>query len=197
MTRARQGRALTLVGAGVLAVVLAACGGSETSDGDSNDVDATTTTTRPDTATTTTTIGNSGSDFVAPELGNTSWNVTRYQLPSGGMTNLWPGTEIDVTFSTDGTVSGFSGCNTYTGTYAVEGSYNEDSGIFGTEQKGQAIEMGPFAVTEIGCADNTMEQEGEYLDDLLSARFWLLNDSGNFILHGSDGFFLVQGEPIT
>jgi heat shock protein HslJ len=119
-----------------------------------------------------------------------------YNLDTGGMTNLWPGTEITLRFEDDGTVSGIGGCNNYSGTFEVEGPYDEFVEGALDENDGQAIHMGPFTVTEMACTspNNVMEQETEYLDALQKAGRWLVA-RGNLILRTGDGFFLIEAEP--
>ncbi len=198
VTRVRPGGARFILAIAVLAIALAACGGSDSSDGDSDATDSTTTTLSGN-GTTPTTADDSGSAFVAPVLAGTSWNVVLYELPTGGMTNLWPGTEITLSFSDDGTLSGFSGCNTYTGTHEVDGPYNEESDPFYDDLQGQAIRVSSLSWTERACTgpNNVMEQEGEFLSALGSAANWLINGESSLVLQGADGFFLLEAEPAT
>ena len=60
-------------------------------------------------------------------------------------------TTITAEFSPDGSVSGSSGCNRYSGPYTVDGNN---------------IEMGPFASTLMACPDLIMAQEALYLKAL-------------------------------
>ncbi len=186
----------------VVMVLVAACGDD---DADTVTQPPSTTqaaTTTPDTTATTTALDSGAGtvtqgDTVAPELGGTSWNVTLYESESaGGMTNLWPGSEITLHFGDDGTVSGFSGCNDYSGSFEVEGPYDEFVEGVRDPNDGQAIRMGPFTVTEKACTspNGVMEQEMEYLDVLQSAGRWLIVRE-NLGLRTGDGFFLADAEP--
>lgn len=191
----RGGARLLAIAAAVL--LLGACGGGDgASDGTAPD--PTSTTTDASSAATTTTTA-AESDFVPPELANTSWNVVLYQLPVGGMTNLWPDTEITVSFSDDGSFFGFSGCNTYDGTYTVEGPYYEEKDPFDEHLRGQQLVLGPMSWTEIACTEPrlVMEQEAEYLEAIASAANWYITDDGNLILQAADGLFRLEGEPTT
>lgn len=65
-------------------------------------------------------------------------------------------TTLTATFAEDGTVSGSSGCNTFTGSY---------------ESEGRTLAVGPFASTKMLCSqpEGVMEQEASYLAALQSA----------------------------
>lgn len=172
---------------------LAACGGSETTEDTTQLPDTTipveTTSPAPETTT-----SEGGSAVEAPELGNTSWNVTNYRLPDGSITNVWK-TEVTISFSGDGTVSGSAGCNDYQGTWAVSGDWNEfESGVPDPED-GQGLTLDSLSWTEIACEDDAiMEQETEILDLLQTARRWVLI-RGNFNLRDAEGSFLFEAEP--
>ena len=66
------------------------------------------------------------------------------------------GTTLTADFGKDGTLSGNSGCNTYSGGYKVNGDQ---------------ITIGPLASTMMACSDpvGVMEQEAQYLAALQSA----------------------------
>ena len=74
-----------------------------------------------------------GSLWVLTELGATA------DLP-----DIFPTVE----FGSDGTVSGFAGCNTYSGTYTIEG---------------EALTFGPLATTKMGCPPPASEVEAAFL----------------------------------
>ncbi len=82
-----------------------------------------------------------------PLLGE--WNVTGYNDP-GRQATVGPvaDTELTVTFAEDGTVSGSSGCNTFTGEYKLEGD---------------ALTVGPLASTMMACEQPAMDQETQFL----------------------------------
>lgn len=92
-------------------------------------------------------------------LAGTEWNVTGYNNGRGGVTSLVPATELTVNFGTDGSVSGSAGCNTFTGSYAVD----EADGIAFT----------PLAATRKMCpGEEIMDQESQFLAALANATNW-------------------------
>ena len=195
MINARSRRHIAVIAAGLL--LLTACGGDDTSDATTTTGPAapsgTTATAAPTTAAPTTT---EVPDAPAPELAGTSWNVTFYTVEGLGMVNVWDNTEVTIDFNTDGTVSGFSGCNTFDGPFAASGPYLERD-PFGVEPRGQAIELGPLARTEIACeSDNVMEQEAEFFAMVDSVARWFLNDEGNLVFIDDEGLFEMEAEPL-
>lgn len=84
-----------------------------------------------------------------------SWQATGL-LQGNAFASPIAGTEITATFADDGSLSGSSGCNTYTSEY--------------TSTEG-AIEIGPAAATRKACAApaGVMEQEAAYLAMLPTA----------------------------
>jgi heat shock protein HslJ len=179
---------------GVLAaaVVLAACGGGEASQ---TSATLSTTTLEPagvagdDLGAT-----DASADAVAPALAGTNWNVTLY-LDNGAMTQLWPGTEITLSFGEDGTISGSGGCNGYTGTFDVRGPYDPFEDGIRDENDGQAIAIEVTSVTEKACTSpgGIMDQESEYLNALETSARWLIA-RGNLLLRTGGGFFLIEAE---
>ena len=92
-------------------------------------------------------------------LEGTSWVLKTY-----GGASLIPGTEITATFD-EGQVRGSSGCNTYGGSYEVDGD---------------KITMTDLYNTEMACMDpqGVMDQETEYLE--------LLRDAQAFQVEGAE-----------
>ncbi len=133
----------------VVAVLLAACGGS-----------------------------GSGSN----PLASTKWQVTDYADPRNttGMTTVLSGTTLTADFSADNKIGGTAGCNTYSGTYQVQGE--------------SLIISSPLAVTMMMCSTPTgiMEQEAVFLNLLqlvkafklsdVEPQLHLLNDKGQVII---------------
>lgn len=77
---------------------------------------------------------------------------TRLEGPVWSLYPVLPNTAITLQFL-QGELTGFSGCNTYTGTYtAVQ---NED----GTYQ----VEVMDLVTSRLSCAEDIMEQEGQYI----------------------------------
>lgn len=81
-----------------------------------------------------------------PLLGE--WNVTGYNNAKEAVVSPVPDTKLTVTFAEDGSVSGSSGCNTFTGEYKLEGD---------------ALTVGPLASTMMACEQPAMDQETQFL----------------------------------
>ena len=90
------------------------------------------------------------------ELSGTSWEVISYNNGKQAVVSVQTGTTLDAKFAADGTLSGTSGCNSYSGGYKVDGDM---------------ISIGPLAYTEMGCVEpeGVMEQEAQFLAALHSA----------------------------
>jgi heat shock protein HslJ len=107
------------------------------------------------------------------DLAGTSWDVIGYNNGKQAVTSVIAGTQMDIQFGKDGTVSGKSGCNTYNGPYTVNGSQ---------------IQIGPLASTMMACSDpaGLMDQEQQYLTALGTAATYQIE--GNVLeLRTSDG----------
>jgi heat shock protein HslJ len=83
-----------------------------------------------------------------------TFHVTALNNGSGGVVSVAAGVDLTATFGTDGTVSGFSGCNTFNGPYTLSGD---------------AIKIGPIATTKMACAADAMTTEAQYLAALASS----------------------------
>ena len=85
------------------------------------------------------------------ELPGTSWVLQ-------GISGAELGTGVPtIMFGTDGTVSGSAGCNTYNGTYTVDGS---------------SISFGPLATTKMACPVADTAVETAFLAGLAGAKTW-------------------------
>jgi putative lipoprotein len=85
------------------------------------------------------------------ELPGTSWVLV-------GISGAELGTGVPtINFGTDGTVSGSAGCNTYNGTYTVDGS---------------SISFGPLATTKMACPVADSVVETAFLAGLAGAKTW-------------------------
>ena len=84
------------------------------------------------------------------DLADTSWEVTSYNNGQQAVTSVLAGTTITAEFGKDGTLSGNSSCNDYSGPYKATGNQ---------------IEIGPLGSTRKACADpaGVMDQEAQYL----------------------------------
>ncbi len=108
-------------------------------------------------------VGCSGTD----PLDGTSWILTAYRK-----TQPIDGTTITATFQ-NGEINGSAGCNSYFASYQV---------------KGNEIEMGVIAQTEMACLDpeGVMEQERIIMEFLSDAQEFLLAN-GQLQIFRSDG----------
>lgn len=182
----RIGLALAVV------VLAAACGGEETPATAPSPAPTSPPTSAAPATTATTTLAPAAD---APLLGGTDWVVTEYVLPAGGLTNVWPDTEITLQFGDDGSVSGSGGCNDYQGTYQVEGPYDEFVDGVRDPNDGQAIRIDSLTQSAVRCEpDRVMTQEEEYLANLSGVGRWVVVRS-NLSLRTADGFSLINAEP--
>jgi heat shock protein HslJ len=107
------------------------------------------------------------------DLTGTSWEAIGYNNGKQAVTSVIAGTQMDIQFGKDGTVSGNSGCNTYSGSYTVNGNQ---------------IQIGPLASTMMACEDpaGLMDQEQQYLAALQTATTYQIE--GNVLqLRTADG----------
>jgi heat shock protein HslJ len=91
------------------------------------------------------------------DLAGSAWSVTAYNNGNQAVVGLIEGTELTAVFGADGTVSGTSGCNNFSGGYMADGA--------------GAIQIGPLVSTMMACSDpeGVMEQEMQYLAALQTA----------------------------
>jgi heat shock protein HslJ len=88
-----------------------------------------------------------------------NWNLNGGMI-GGGTMPVIPNVKITLTFSNDGTFTGFGGCNNYNGNYKLTGD---------TTEFGKTITIGPIASTKMFCAD-TSDLESTYLANLQNAK---------------------------
>jgi heat shock protein HslJ len=105
-------------------------------------------------------------------LSGFTWRVTGYNNGRQAVTSPVPGTVLTAVFGEDGTISGDSGCNNYTGPFTVAGS---------------SMTIGPLASTRRAClSDEANAQEQAFLAalaatrtyELVGERLTLRDDSG-------------------
>ena len=84
------------------------------------------------------------------------------------MQSLAEGTSATATFA-GGTVSGNAGCNTYNGSFTVDGG---------------AIDIGPLATTKMACPPPASDIEAAYLPALDAVGSWEILPSGQLVLRG-------------
>jgi heat shock protein HslJ len=93
-------------------------------------------------------------------LAGTSWNVQSYNS-QGNQASVISGSKPTLAFGTDGTVSGDTGCNNFSGSYTASGS---------------TITFGPMASTLRACTDpNVTAQEQAYLAALGNSTTYQLS----------------------
>ena len=115
-----------------------------------------------------------------PKLTGQTWALTKL----GSVDRKKAG--ITARFTAEGKVSGFSGCNNYSGTYRTSG------GSIAVSRK--------LAVTQKACARPVMVQERLYLAALTAAKAYSIA-GGNLKLRGKSGLtlatFAVQSQSLT
>lgn len=100
----------------------------------------------------------------APALPGSSWALV--EMSDQVLADAIP----TIAFGADGTVSGSTGCNTFNGTYTIDGS---------------AITFGPLATTRMACAADVMAIEDAYLAALDGASSWSIGSDGQLMLDGT------------
>lgn len=86
----------------------------------------------------------------------------------GGVATL-PVAQPTIAFGTDGTVSGTSGCNAFSGTFRTDGD---------------AIEIGQLASTMMGCEPERTAQEAAFNAAISDVTTWRLGEDGRLTLTG-------------
>jgi heat shock protein HslJ len=81
------------------------------------------------------------------------WRVDSFESAPNTVSALIEGTEIDVAFGI-ASVGGFSGCNSFSGTYG---------------SNGDIVRVSPLATTRLACAEDVMAQETAFLTALQGA----------------------------
>lgn len=114
-----------------------------------------------------------------PSLTDTVWQVQSYNNGRGGVTTLLADTSMSALFGDDGTISGSSGCNTYSGMYAVDNT---------------SISIGPLVTTRIECAPDVMQQEQAFLAALQATTEYQLVP-GLLTMRNDDGATQVNFMP--
>ena len=121
------------------------------------------------------------STVTTSDLGDTVWVLQSYG-EDGNLKNVLTDTEITAEFiSSEGTIEGSAGCNSYFGSYEAEAS--------------QLSIPGPIAVTEMYCMEpeGVMEQEQQYLEILQAAESYSTED-GNLQINCGDQVLVYIAE---
>jgi heat shock protein HslJ len=104
-------------------------------------------------------------------LPGSSWIVIGYNNGKQAVVSTMAGTDLTASFGTDGTLSGNSGCNTYSAAYQIDGN---------------KITIGPAATTRMACEQAVMDQEQQYLAALSTAATYRI-DGSKMEMHTADG----------
>jgi len=116
-----------------------------------------------------------GATDQSQELRGTSWDVSGYDNGQGTIMRINnSGRKLTANFSTDGRVSGSSGCNSYSADYTCSAV-------------DQTLELGRLLRTEMACTDgNIMRQEGDFIAALRTVNSYHIK--GNTLtLKAADG----------
>jgi putative lipoprotein len=112
------------------------------------------------------------------DIKGTAWTVSTI----GGQKTV-PGAQPTVTFGSDGTISGSTGCNTYSGTYTVDGD---------------KLAVSQLAMTRMACADPAVNaQEAAVTTALTGATSWSIGSDGNLTLKGTTEIVAKPGAAVT
>lgn len=118
-------------------------------------------------------------EMTAQELAGTIWQAILYNNGKGAVVSVNVPT-ITASFGTDGTVSGFAGCNDYSGSHTTNGA---------------ALQIRSLVATEKTCSEpaNIMEEESQFLAALQSAADFQIE--GNVLqVQNAGGEIAVQFE---
>ena len=94
--------------------------------------------TEPPAAAPSPTVPPSVEPQIASDLTGRVWYLETYKDAQGNQTPLLAGSQITAEFGSDGTLSGSSGCNRYSGSYQVDGDQ---------------LQIGALASTMMACLD--------------------------------------------
>ena len=117
-------------------------------------------------------------------LEDTNWSLQSYGEP-GNLKDILTDTEITAEFvSSEGTVKGSAGCNSYFGSYQVEGS--------------KLSIPGPIGATEMYCMEpeGIMEQEQQYLTALGAAESYKI-ENGRLQINCGNQILIFERTEIT
>jgi heat shock protein HslJ len=112
-----------------------------------------------------------------PLLGK--WTVDSYGIPPSTVVAVLPETEIDVVFGI-GTVGGFAGCNSFSGTYGTNGT---------------VVRISRLATTRLACDEAVMEQETAFLEALQGAALIESRGSTLNLAERTGGILVALARP--
>lgn len=119
-------------------------------------------------------------------LSKTSWNITSFNNGNQAVVGIIADTTPTITFGDDGTVSGNSSCNTFSGSYNLN---LDDS----------TINIGPLASTLRECIEpeGVMTQEQSILTALESVSTWSIRGSNLSLRTADDQLSIVATNTLT
>lgn len=117
-------------------------------------------------------------------LSKTSWNITSFNNGNQAVVGIVADTTPSITFGDDGTVSGSTGCNNFSGEYSLNGS---------------TITISPLATTKRACIEpeGISEQEQGILSALESATTWSIQGSNLSLRTAEDALAIVATNTLT
>jgi putative lipoprotein len=111
----------------------------------------------------------------AADLAGTSWT-----LVSIGDSTVIEGAGASLTFDPAGSVSGSTGCNSFSGSYTVDGA---------------ALTFGPLATTRKACEEPLMAQEAAFLQAMAGVSGWEVDSYELLHLTGETDIAFVLASP--
>jgi heat shock protein HslJ len=116
----------------------------------------------------------------ATTITENSWSLRSFSSPDGTVNPVLNGTTINATFSPDGKLTGYGGCNYYSARYLVRETI---------------IVVSPVTTTSMACRDNdTTVQESRYYA-LVGDAMALRVNNRVLTLYGTDGKPLLVFSP--
>jgi heat shock protein HslJ len=106
----------------------------------------------------------------AGALGNSQWQLDSLMV-NGQLITLSPAQLPTIEFATDGKIGGSGGCNSYFGSYTVNGD---------------EVSFGAIGSTKMACSEG-MDQEGQFFAALEAARHINLTSNTSLELRSTDG----------
>lgn len=103
---------------------------------------------------------------------------TTWRIVSVGGVELAADPPATLTVAADGSVSGATGCNQFSGTASIDGA---------------ALALGPLATTRMACEPQLMEQEQAVLEALAGVDRWSIGADGALHLNGAVEVVLIPG----
>ena len=105
-----------------------------------------------------------------------NWEAIGINNGKQAVQSVMAGTTVTAIFGSDGKVSGNDGCNTYNGTYTIDGD---------------KISIGPLATTRMACKQEVMDQATNYQNALANATTFSVG-KGTLELRDANGALQVD-----